>query len=182
MIPAMIDYETLPLGDDAPREVNAIVEIPKGSRNKYEYDHALKVFRLDRVLSAPMVYVVDYGFLPRTLAGDGDPVDVLILVEEPSFAGCMMPVRPIGLMKMDDGGEDFKVLAVPTGDKRFDHVKRLEEVSPHRLVELEHFFRTYKTLDGSFPAVEGWFSIDHARDYIERCAGTWRDRHAAVEA
>jgi inorganic pyrophosphatase len=176
----MVDYEALPLGANAPREVNAVVEIPKGSRNKYEYDHDLKVFRLDRVLSAPMVYVVDYGFLPRTLAGDGDAVDVLIVCEQPSFPGCMIPVRPIGLMKMDDSGEDFKVLAVPTDDKRFDHVHRLEEISPHRLVELEHFFRTYKTLDGSFPAVEGWFSVDHAREYITKCAATWASKQAAT--
>lgn len=175
MIP-MVDFENIPLGEGAPDVVNAVVEIPKGSRNKYEYDHHMKVFMLDRVLPAPMHYCVDYGFLPRTLAGDGDAVDVLILVEQPSFTGCVIPVRPIGLMKMDDSGEDYKVLAVPVGDKRFAHVSKMEDVSPHRLVELEHFFRTYKTLDGSFPAVEGWFSVDHAREYVRKGMETWAAR------
>jgi inorganic pyrophosphatase len=177
----MPDYYRLPLGDRAPHVVTAIIEIPKGSRNKYEYDAELGVFALDRVLSSPMHYVVDYGFLPQTLAGDGDPVDVLVLMEEPSFTGCIIPVRPVGMMKMDDSGEDFKILAVPVKDKRFDEVQNLEDVAPHRLKELEHFFATYKTLDGSLPAVEGWFSAKQAREYIEQCAVTFAEQKLAKQ-
>ena len=116
-----------------------------------------------------MVYVVDYGFLPQTLAGDGDPADVLVMVDEPTFTGCVLPVRPVGMMKMEDEGEDFKILAVPAGDKRFDPITRLDEVSPHRLAELEHFFKAYKTLDNTFPAVDGWFTAEEALAYVTKC-------------
>lgn len=174
-----MNYYHLPLGERSPHEVNAIIEIPKGSRNKYEYDSHLGVFKLDRVLSSPMVYAADYGFLPQTLAGDGDPVDVLVLMEEPTFTGCVIPARPVGMMKMDDKGEDYKVLCVPAKDKRFDEVQRLEDVAPHRLKELEHFFRSYKTLDGSFPDVAGWFSAKQARDYIVACAEAYQEKAVA---
>ena len=175
----MVNYYQLPLGENVPHEVNAIIEIPKGSRNKYEYDVNLGVFMLDRVLSSPMVYAADYGFLPQTLAGDGDPVDVLVLMEEPTFTGCVIPVRPVGMMKMEDAGEDFKILCVPVGDKRFDEVRRLEDVAPHRLLELEHFFHTYKALDGTFPDVAGWFSAEMAQDYVVRCAEAFRQAKKA---
>lgn len=175
----MIDYHALPLGEHAPDTVNAVIEIPKGSRNKYEYKASLGTFALDRVLSSPMVYAADYGFLPETLAGDGDPADVLVLMEEPTFTGCVVPVRPVGMMKMDDAGEDFKILCVPVGDKRYDTVNRLEDVAPHRLLELEHFFKTYKTLDGSFPDVAGWYSATDARAYVTRCHETYKANHQA---
>jgi inorganic pyrophosphatase len=171
---AMTDYYRLPLGPKAPDVVNAVIEIPKGSRNKYEYDHELGVFALDRVLSSPMVYAADYGFMPSTLAGDGDPADVLVLMEQPSFTGCVIPVRPIGMMKMEDAGEDFKILCVPVKDKRWDHAHKLEDVSPHRLDELTHFFRSYKTLDGSFPDVAGWYSAEEAKAYIKKCAEAYQ--------
>lgn len=175
----MTDYYRLPLGDRVPQEVNAVIEIPKGSRNKYEYDAELGVFALDRILSSPMVYAADYGFLPGTLAGDGDPADVLVLMEEPSFTGCFMPVRPIGMMKMEDSGEDFKILCVPVGDKRFNDVVDLGNVAQHRLRELEHFFKTYKTLDGSFPDVAGWCSAQEARDYVVQCQKAFQAKDAA---
>ena len=178
----MPDYYRLPLGDSVPHELNAVIEIPKGSRNKYEYDQATETFQLDRVLSAAMVYTADYGFLPRTLAGDGDPVDVLVLMEEPTFTGCVVPVRPVGMMKMDDAGEDFKILCVPTGDKRYNEVQRLEDVAPYRLKELEHFFRSYKTLDESFPEVAGWYSAKEAREYIMGCVETYQAKYEAAHA
>ena len=165
----MANFYHLPLGDDVPKVVNAIIEIPRGSRNKYEYDAETGVFKLDRVLSSAMMYPADYGFMPQTLAGDGDPVDVLVLMDEPTFTGCVIPVRPVGMMKMEDAGEDFKILCVPVGDKRFNEVHCLEDVAPHRLKEIEHFFRTYKTLDGSFPDVAGWFSSGMAQEYVVRC-------------
>lgn len=166
----MPDYLRLPLGEDGPQVVMAVVEIPRGSRNKVEYNKELHVFELDRVLSSPMVYVADYGFLPRTLAGDGDPTDVVILTHESTFTGCYLPVRPVGMMKMEDQGEDFKVLCVPAGDRRFDHIQDLKDVSPFRLTEIEHFFAFYKTLDESFPVVAGWEGAEKARAYVQSCA------------
>lgn len=166
----MTDYLRLPLGDDAPNTVKAVVEIPRGSRNKVEYNKQLHVFELDRVLSSPMVYVTDYGFLPRTLAGDGDPADVLILTHESTFTGCYLSVRPVGMMKMEDKGEDFKILCVPADDRRYDHIHDLKDVSPFRLTEIEHFFAFYKTLDENFPVVAGWEGAESARAYVKQCA------------
>ena len=173
----MPNFYHLPLGESAPHVVNAIIEIPKGSRNKYEYDAKLEVFTLDRVLSSAMVYSADYGFLPQTLAGDGDPVDILVIMDEPTFTGCIIPCRPVGMMKMEDSGEDFKILSVPVKDKRWDHVTSLEDVPPHLLKELEHFFASYKTLDNSFPQVAGWFSAEAAREYIAECAQTYQAKY-----
>ena len=176
----MLDHYNLPLGPNAPDEVHVIVEIPKGSRNKYEYDRGNGVFKLDRVLSSSMVYAADYGFMPQTLAGDGDPADALVLMEEPTFTGCLLLARPIGMMKMEDAGEDYKILAVPVRDKRFEGARDLSDVSPHKLAELEHFFKTYKMLDHSLPAVEGWFDAAHARDYILRCHATYLAARGAL--
>ena len=165
----MPDYYRLPLGPSAPRVVNAVIEIQKGSHLKIEYDAMLGVFALDRVLSSAMIYVVDYGFLPSTLAGDGDPADVLVMVDEPSFPGCFMPVRPIGMMVMEDDGEDYKILCVPDGDKRFDDIHDLSDVAAHRLREIEHFFKAYKTLEEKFPEVAGWRGAAEAYAYVEKC-------------
>src|SRR5579883_3597824 len=118
--------------------VEAVIEIPSGSRNKYEYDHQRGIFRLDRVLYSSVHYPTDYGFIPDTLADDGDPLDALVIVQEPTFPGCLIPARPIGMLDMyDDKGEDEKVLAVPLGDPRFDGVTTLDDVSPHLLLEIE---------------------------------------------
>ena len=112
------NYLHLPVGDNSPEEINVVVEIPQGSRNKYEFDKGLNVFRLDRALHSPIYYPGDYGFIPRTLAEDDDPLDVLILVIQPTFAGCLVVARPIGILKMiDDGKPDDKVLAVPVGER-----------------------------------------------------------------
>ena len=123
--PIPTNYLQLPLGDDAPEQINVVVEIPQGSRNKYEYDKSLNVFRLDRALHSPIYYPGDYGFVPQTLAEDDDPLDVLILVIQPTFPGCLVVARPIGLLRMiDDGKLDDKVLAVAV-DQAFqlaDHI------------------------------------------------------------
>ena len=114
---ALTNYLHLPVGANAPEEINVVVEIPQGSRNKYEYDKNLNIFRLDRALHSPVYYPGDYGFMPQTLAEDGDPLDVLILVEQPTFPGCLVVARPIGMLKMiDDGLPDDKILAVPVGE------------------------------------------------------------------
>ena len=138
--------------------VPVIVEIPKGSRNKYEYDHARHWIRLDRVLHSSVHYPTDYGFVPDTLAADGDPLDALVLIEEGTFPGCHLEVRPIGLLHMaDEHGEDVKLLAVLAGDPRFDPIRDLHDLAPHWLREIEVFFETYKQLeDDKEVQVGGW--------------------------
>ncbi len=134
----MADYKRLPIGDDAPRTVNAVVEIPKGSTNKYEYDPKLGVFRLDRVLHSAVYYPADYGFIPSTLAEDGDPLDLLIFLSGPTFSGCVLEVRPVAKLDMvDDKGVDEKILAVAVHDPRYQRIEDLKTIEPHVLKEIE---------------------------------------------
>jgi len=144
-----------------------IVEIPKNSSNKYEYDGTLGVFRLDRALYSPMHYPGDYGFIPGTLAEDGDPLDVLALVEEPSFPGCLIEVRPVGLLSMMDNEEtDQKIIAVPNRNPRFDEIHSMDQIFPHVRRELEHFFSIYKELEGRKTQTQGWGRPMEAREAI----------------
>ncbi len=137
--------------------LDAIVEIPKGSRNKYEFDYEKKMMRYDRMIFSSMHYPTDYGFFPETLARDGDALDALVLVTEPTFPGCIIEVRPIGLFKMhDDKGPDEKILCVPVSDPIWNHIYDLSEVSPHLKLEIEHFFQVYKDLEKKKVDVEGW--------------------------
>jgi len=148
--------------------VDVFVEIPKGSRAKYELDKATGRIRLDRVLFASVHYPADYGFITDTLGGDGDPLDALVVVEEPTFPGCIVPARPIGTLLMRDAkGQDEKILAVPVGDPRFDEVHQLEDLAPHWLREIETFFATYKTLEGEAVELAGWRGADTAWKLIE---------------
>jgi inorganic pyrophosphatase len=157
----------LPLGERSPDAINVIVEIAGGSRNKYEYDKALDIFRLDRALHSPIFYPGDYGFAPRTLALDGDPLDVLILVSEPTFTGCLVVARPIGLLKMvDDGKEDDKVLAVPLGEPEYAEIYNYTQIFPHQLRKIQHFFETYKLLEGKQTSTNGWVDAAQARRII----------------
>ena len=137
--------------------IDVVVEIPKGSRNKYEYDHEKNVIRLDRMIFSSMFYPSDYGFVPDTLALDGDPLDVLVLVTEPTFPGCVIEVRPIGIFKMtDEKGPDAKVLCVPVSDPNWDKIRELDDVNPHLIREIEHFFQVYKDLEKKKVGIEGW--------------------------
>ncbi|MGH9568324.1 MAG: inorganic diphosphatase [Candidatus Angelobacter sp.] len=163
----MPDYVRLPIGPDAPRLVNAVIEIPKDSVNKYEYDKQLNVFRLDRTLFSPVHYPGDYGFIPCTLGLDGDPLDVLVLVEAPSFPGCLIEVRPIGVLRMvDQGKNDEKILAVAHSDPLYREVKDYSEVFTHTLREIEHFFAIYKNLEGKKTEISGWAGAEAARKII----------------
>ncbi len=159
--------------------VEVMVEIPRGSRNKYEYDPRRKRFRLDRVLFASVHYPTDYGFVCDTLASDGDPLDALVVVNEPTFSGCLVPARPIGVLAMrDEKGPDDKLLCVPVGDPRFDQIADLADLAPSWLEEIEYFFATYKTLEGKLTEVIGWNNGEAARrlvaDARERFARTGR--------
>jgi len=157
-------------GPDCPEIVRMIVEIPKNSSNKYEYDGELGVFRLDRALYSAVHYPGDYGFIPGTLAMDHDPLDVLVLVDEPSFPGVMISVRPVGLLDMVDQDEpDQKILAVPNRNPRFDQVHTIDQVFPHNLREIEHFFAIYKELEGKRTEMLGWRGPREARDLIRAC-------------
>lgn len=149
-------------------EIDVIIEIPQGSRNKYEYDHAAHVLRLDRVLHSSVHYPTDYGFIPETLSKDGDPLDVLLAVYEPTFPGCHVTARPIGILRMhDEKGEDEKILAVPVGDPRFDDINELSDLSAHFLREIENFFATYKLLEDKETELHGWDEAHVAWDVID---------------
>lgn len=159
----------IPIGPLAPNEVNCIVEIPKGSSNKYEYDPDFGVMKLDRVLYSPLHYPCDYGMVPSTKYLDGDPLDVLILISQATFPGCLVRMRPIGVLMMeDDKGPDEKVLGVAAGDPRFRDARTLADVGDHLLAELIHFFEVYKTLEHKAVEVLGWKDVDVARALITK--------------
>jgi inorganic pyrophosphatase len=150
--------------------VEAIIEIPRGSRNKYEYDHQRGVFHLDRVLYSSVHYPTDYGFLAGTLSGDGDPLDVLVVVDEPTFTGCRVRIRPIGALTMsDEKGIDEKILGVPLDDPRYNTIMDLPDLQAHWPLEIAAFFRTYKELQGVQTEVHDWFPADEAWRLIEEC-------------
>jgi inorganic pyrophosphatase len=153
--------------DEISPELDVLVEIPRGCRNKYEWDPEKRMIRLDRVLYSSVHYPTDYGMAPETQAEDGDPLDVLVVVEEPTFPGCLVRARAIGTLDMrDEKGIDHKILAVPTGDPRFDQVHSLEDLPSHWLREIETFFATYKTLEGVQTEVLGWHGLDEALTVI----------------
>lgn len=149
--------------------LDVIVEIPKGSRNKYEYDHEKGVIVYDRMIFSSMYYPSDYGFVPDTLALDGDPLDVLVLVTEPTFPGCHITVKPVGLFRMfDEKGPDAKILCVPVSDPIWNKIDTLDQVNPHLLKEIEHFFQVYKDLEEKKVGTEGWEPKEEAIAAIER--------------
>ena len=157
-----------PSDSDFPHVVEIVVEIPRGSRNKYEFDAKAGVFRLDRVLSSAVYYNFDYGYVVGTLSEDGDPTDALLLIDEPTFPGCHVWARPIGCLEMsDEKGPDFKMLCVAVGDPHQAHVEKLADVRPHRLVEIENFFQTYKLLEDKTVEVVGWEDVGRALTELE---------------
>ena len=129
-------------------EFDVLIEIPRGSRNKYEVDHATGRIRLDRTLFTATQYPADYGFVENTLGEDGDPLDALVLVQEPTFPGCLIRCRAVGMFHMrDEKGGDDKVLCIPSGDVRSAHIRDLDDISKFDLLEIQHFFETYKDLE-----------------------------------
>lgn len=179
----MRDLYTLPMGDKAPEIVNVVVETPKESSNKYEYNRKLDVFELDRALYSPMHYPGDYGFIPNTLAEDGDPLDVLILINRPTSVGMIVRAKPLGILEMtDEKGRDQKILASAIDDPRYGNRKDLNDLSKHRLDEIQHFFKVYKDLEKKKVIVEGWSGIDEAHKVILQCAEAFKqaDQKKAV--
>lgn len=164
-------------GNNIPDEFNVVVEIPKGSQNKYEYDPELGAFALDRVLFSPLHYPGDYGFVPQTLASDGDPLDALILVNFPTFPGCVVKARPIGVMEfMDDGESDDKILCVPVDDIRFKDVQNLEDVPEPIRDEIAHFFKVYKELEGKTVEVKAWHDVDKAKEITKASVEAYQQK------
>ena len=158
----------------AERSLDVIIEIPKGSRNKYEFDHETGSIKLDRFLFSSVVYPTDYGFIPDTLGQDGDPLDVMCCVSEPTFPGCMIEAKPIALFRMeDDKGIDDKVLCVPLTDPGWSSLETLDDLPDQLRDEIAHFFSIYKDLEQKKVTVDGWYSREDAWEEIqasrERC-------------
>ncbi len=162
-------WRELPPGPDVPNVIYVVVEIPKRSRNKYEYDEGGGFIKLDRVLSSSLHYPGDYGFIPRTMHDDGDPLDAIVLTNEPTFSGCVIEARPLGVFHLIDRDQaDDKILAVPNTDPLFNHYRTLDDVPPHFLKEVSHFFSVYKDLEQVKMQAKGWEGIERAREEIER--------------
>ncbi len=150
--------------------INVLIEITGGSKNKYEFDKDMNAFILDRVLFSSVKYPFDYGFVPNTLADDGDPLDGMVMMDEPTFPGCVIASRPVCMLEMIDGGDrDEKILCVPAEDPRYDHVKSMKDIAPHRLEEIAEFFRSYKNLEKKETNILGWKDIDQVAPLIEEC-------------
>jgi inorganic pyrophosphatase len=161
-------WRELPSGPQSPEVVYTIVEIPRGSRNKYEYEEAMGIIKMDRLLYSSLHYPGDYGIIPQTLAEDGDALDVLIMVTQPTFPGCVVEVRPLGLFRMLDGDQaDDKVLAVPASDPLYNEYRELDDVPPHFLKEVAHFFTVYKDLEGIRVKPIGWAPRPEALEAIK---------------
>ena len=158
----------------------AVVEIPKGSSNKYEWDEKLGAIKLDRLLFSSLGYPTDYGFFRETLASDGDPLDAMIAVSEPTFPGCLIEVKPVALFRMrDQNAEDNKILCVPHTDPNWSHIERLEDLSMTLRDEISHFFSIYKTPEWKVVKVDGWYSREEAERSIERARRRWREAKQA---
>ncbi len=156
--------------------VHCLVEIPKGSRNKYEWDEELQAIKLDRFLFSSVVYPTDYGFVPQTIGEDGDPLDAMVCVSEPTFPGCMIEVKVIALFRMrDEGKVDDKVVCVPVSDPNWNTFERKEDIPEPLCNEIAHFFSIYKGPEGKEVAVDGWFTREEAMTSIEEARARWRD-------
>lgn len=152
------------------RTIEVVVEIPKGSRNKYEIDHDKHIVRLDRRLFSALTYPADYGFIPDTLAEDDDPLDVLVLLEDGTVPGCYIEARPLGILWMsDEKGPDAKIICVVDGDPMYNHIESLDGLPQHLLAEIRHFFDTYKDLEPNKEAsTKGYEGVDAAWSEIEQ--------------
>lgn len=166
-------------GEATPQEVSVIVEIPKGSQNKYEYDKKNGVFALDRVLFSPIHYPGDYGIIPQTLAEDGDPLDALVLVSYPTYPGILIKARPIGMLRMLDNGEaDNKILCVPVDDIRMEHITNVSDIQKPVREEIAHFFEVYKQLEGKEVRLGGWEEVDEAHQVILQSIAAYNEKFA----
>lgn len=159
----------VPIGADAPYAFNTIIEIPKGSTNKYEIDQELGVIKLDRVLYSPLFYPFDYGYIPQTHYLDGDPLDILLMISHATLPGCVVEARAIGVLEMkDEKGPDEKILCVATKDPRFNQRRSINDLQEHTRKEIFHFFEVYKTLEEKAVEVVGWSGVELAVELIQK--------------
>ena len=167
----------IPAGDNPPEEINVVVEIPKGSKNKYEIDEEHGFIALDRALYSSVFFPFEYGTMPQTLSEDNDPLDVVLLANEPTFAGCVVKARPIAVLLMEDeAGEDNKIVAAPLAkiDPRFEHIKDIQDLTEHQKKELQEFFEIYKRLEpNKWVKVVGWENAEKAREIIKKAVGKY---------
>ena len=157
---------------------SVIIEIPKGSRNKYECDKEKKMIKYDRMLFSSMVYPCEYGFFPDTLSLDGDPLDALVLTWEPTFPGCLIDVHPVALFDMeDDKGIDEKILCVPETDPLWNYIETIEQIPPHLLKEITHFFETYKNLENKKVLIIGWKGLETAVKTLQEAKSRYLEQN-----
>ena len=167
-----VNLETLPIGEDAPEVVNVVIEVPVGSRNKYEYEPELGVIVRDRVLPGNVRYPADYGFVPSTVSTDGEPLDIMVAAYDPVFPGCVLQARVIGALEMEgEGGTEPNIFAVPDDDPRFEDIESLEDMPEQNLHEIEQFFIAFKRLEGDEEVeVRGWRDLEEAHEIIRECS------------
>ncbi len=174
-------WHELPTGPQAPDRVYAIIEIPSGSRNKYEYSKRTGVILLNRVLYSSVYYPGDYGLIPRTFYGDGDPLDILVMTTQPTFPGCVIEARPVGIFKMIDRGKpDDKVLAVPATDPNFNDIDDLDHMPTHYKAEVAHFFSTYKQLENIIVEPVGWEPAAAAKEHIRQAMRLYEEKFSGI--
>jgi inorganic pyrophosphatase len=166
-----MSFANIPIGEKAPEVVNAVIEIPKGSHNKYEYDEKFDEIRLDRVLHSPLYYPADYGFIPQTRSEDGDHLDILVIISDSVFTGCVLTVRPIGVLDMEDeSGQDSKIIAVAEHDPRQTNILSIDDIDEHFKNEICHFFEQYKKLEHKWVKVREWSGKEEAFRIINESA------------
>ncbi|MCL5875394.1 MAG: inorganic diphosphatase [Candidatus Dependentiae bacterium] len=172
-----MSFAHITIGKNAPELINVVVEIPRGSRNKYEYNEELDVITLDRVLHSPFFFPTDYGFVPHTRSEDGDHLDILVLITQPAFPGCVIQVRPIGVLDLEDeAGRDWKIIAVADKDPYYKTINNIDDVNIHLKREIKHFFETYKQLeDNKMTKVRGWESKEKAYAVIKEAQERYKD-------
>ncbi len=174
----MHPWHDVPVGDNSPYEINTIIEIPLGSNVKYELDKASGLLRVDRILYSAVCYPANYGFIPRTLAEDKDPLDVLVLCQEPATPLTIVPVRVIGLMTMmDTGTKDHKIIAVALGDPEFNSYKDAHQLPQHKLLTVRRFFEDYKQLEGKAVEVDDFESAEAAHRIISAATAAYEDQY-----
>jgi inorganic pyrophosphatase len=162
-------WKDIPVGDEPPRIVNAVIEVISGSRDKYEYNREWDAFVLDRILFSSVVFPIEYGFIPQTWYHDNDMLDVMVISYEPLEVGCIIKVRVIGALLMEDeSGEDSKILAVPVNDPRFDGINDIDDIHPHKLKEIKEFIETYKRLEpNKWVKFKGWKNAKEAEKIVQ---------------